>query len=204
MRYKWFWLLAGWLMIVGLVSCSRVETSVSAETTPTLQVETAVVTGSPTTAVEPIGSSLAESSATEADLIREETPSLQSTAIPITLTQVIQEEKMMVGSSNFEALVRQAKEDLATRQGIGLDQIKLLEVREVVWPDSSLGCPEEGTNYQQVPQAGLLIRLGAGDRMYFYHGDTTQAPFLCERMVDIFKVTPKVDEMVPPPDHEID
>ena len=103
-----------------------------------------------------------------------------------------------------ETLVRQAKEDLARRLSIDVDQIKTLEVREVVWPDSSLGCPEEGIVYQQVPQEGLLIRLGVGKSMYFYHSDKTQVPFLCEQRLDILKITPKVDELVPPPDSEID
>jgi len=101
-------------------------------------------------------------------------------------------------------LVKQAKEDLAQRLGIVIDQIAALEVREVIWPDSSLGCPEEGVTYQQVPQEGLLIRLGVGKSMYFYHSDKTQAPFLCEQRSDILKITPKVDELVPPPDSEID
>lgn len=107
--------------------------------------------------------------------------------------------------SFLDEMVTKAKEDLADQFSIELDQINLLEVREVTWPDSSLGCPQPGMVYSQVPQEGLLIRLGVGDRMYFYHSGGSQDPFLCEDSSRIVpKVTPKTDEFVPPPDSEID
>lgn len=102
-------------------------------------------------------------------------------------------------------MIMHAKKDLAQRLSVEVDQINLLEIREVIWPDSSLGCPQSGTVYDQVPQNGLLIRLGVGGRMYFYHSGGTQAPFLCEGTSQVVpKVTPKHDEFIPPPDHEID
>lgn len=102
-------------------------------------------------------------------------------------------------------IIMQAKKDLAQRLSVEVDQINLLEIREVIWPDSSLGCPQSGTVYNQVPQNGLLIRLGVEGRMYFYHSTGTQAPFLCEGTSQVIpKVTPKHDEFIPPPDHEID
>jgi hypothetical protein len=101
--------------------------------------------------------------------------------------------------------VRVASEDLARRLSIAMDQIRLLEVREVTWPDSSLGCAQPGETYQQVPQDGLLIRLGAGGRMYFYHSGASGEPFLCEGTAQMIpQVIPKDDELVPPPDWEID
>ena len=54
--------------------------------------------------------------------------------------------------------------------------------------------------------AGLLPWFLNLDRqMYFYHSGGAQAPFLCEATSQVLpKLTPKVDEFVPPPDHEID
>ena len=102
-------------------------------------------------------------------------------------------------------MVNKAKEDLADRLSVELDRINLLEVREVTWPDSSLGCPQPGMAYAQVPQEGLLIRLGVDKEMYFYHIGEAQVPFLCEATSQVVpKVTPKTDEFVPPPDWEID
>jgi hypothetical protein len=102
-------------------------------------------------------------------------------------------------------LIIQAKQDLAERLGIATDQIELLSYEEVVWPDSSLGCPQPGMAYAQVTQEGLLIRLGVGREMYFYHSGGAQAPFLCEQTSQIVpEFTPKYDELLPPPGSEID
>jgi hypothetical protein len=109
------------------------------------------------------------------------------------------------GNPDWDEMVTKAKNDLAGRLSIEVSQIGLLEVREVTWPDSSLGCPQPGMIYSQATQDGLLIRLGAGGRMYFYHSGKAQIPFLCEESSQMVpQVTPKVDEFVPPPDSEID
>jgi hypothetical protein len=116
---------------------------------------------------------------------------------PVTLPD------MSDGTQN--PLIIQAKQDLAERLGIATDQIELLSYEEVVWPDSSLGCPQPGMAYAQVTQEGLLIRLGVGREMYFYHSGGAQAPFLCEQTSQIVpEFTPKYDELLPPPGSEID
>ncbi len=81
----------------------------------------------------------------------------------------------------LQRLALQAKEDLASRTGIAVDQIAVLEVQPVTWPDGSLGCPQPGMAYIQVTVDGLLIRLRAGDRTYEYHSGGSRAPFLCEQ-----------------------
>jgi hypothetical protein len=102
-------------------------------------------------------------------------------------------------------LVLKAKGDLAERLGIPLEEIKLLSFDEVVWPDSSLGCPQPGITYAQVPQDGTLIRLGVGMEMYFYHSDGGQTPFLCEGTSQIVpSAILKSDELIPPPGSELD
>jgi hypothetical protein len=77
--------------------------------------------------------------------------------------------------------VLQAEEDLAQRLSTQVDQIELLEVAAVVWPDGGLGCPHPGVVYTQVPRDGLLIRLRVGKRTYHYHSGGGRSPFLCER-----------------------
>jgi hypothetical protein len=52
---------------------------------------------------------------------------------------------------------------------------------------------------------GLLIRLGVGKEMYLYHSGENADPFLCESTSPVIpNVTPEIDELVPPPDSEID
>jgi hypothetical protein len=78
-------------------------------------------------------------------------------------------------------LVTQAKEDLAHQLSIPLSAISLLKFKEVVWPDSSLGCPRPGLAYTQVLQPGFLIRLSARGRSYEFHAGARGAPFLCSQ-----------------------
>jgi hypothetical protein len=105
----------------------------------------------------------------------------------------------------LESLIEKAREDLAQRLSIPASQIKLLETRQVTWPDASLGCPQPDMVYAQGSVEGLLIRLGVGKKMYLYHSGGTTEPFLCESTSPIFsESTPKTDEFVPPPDSEID
>ncbi len=83
-------------------------------------------------------------------------------------------------SSEAEQIVLQAKQDLAKQLAISIDQITLVEVREITWPDSSLGCPQPGMMYLQVLIDGYLIRLRAGERIYEYHSGGNRPPFLCQ------------------------
>ncbi len=81
----------------------------------------------------------------------------------------------------LQGLVMQAKEDLARRLSIEVEQIELLEASAVVWPDSGMGCPQPGMVYTQVQRDGALIRLRVGKRIYNYHSGGNRLPFLCEQ-----------------------
>jgi len=82
-------------------------------------------------------------------------------------------------SSDMENLVIQAKEDLADRLPVPIDQIKVLEARSVVWPNASLGYPQPGMKYKQVQVDGVLIRLQANGQVYEYHSGGNRGLFLC-------------------------
>jgi len=83
-------------------------------------------------------------------------------------------------SSGMEGLIEKAKEDLAQRLAIDVENINVLEARAVVWPDASLGCPQPGIVYAQVQTAGYLIQLEANSEIYEYHMDTGEQVILCE------------------------
>jgi len=165
MKRKWIWILAGWLAAAGLVSCGPVTATVATE-----------------------------SALPEPDLSEEASPVPAGTltppwtVAPISPTQTTQKGPQMVSPtaptpSNpaFQKLVRQAQEDLAQRLSIQADQIGLVEVRAVVWPDGGMGCPQPGMAYTQVQREGLFIRLRVGKRIYHYHSGGGSAPFLCEQ-----------------------
>ncbi len=105
---------------------------------------------------------------------------------------------------NQDEVVARAVADLAQRLGVASDQITVREVRAVVWPDGSVGCPQPGTVYEQATESGLLILLQSGNRVYHYHSGESQVPFWCDPRGVFTRATPKVDEFVPPPGSEID
>jgi hypothetical protein len=111
------------------------------------------------------------------------------TANPITPSEIITKEVSPMekatpastpSDSGLQKFVNQAKQDLAQHLDISPDKIEVVEVKAVVWRDSSLGCPQPGMAYLQVLQDGLLIRLKVGDKIYNYHSGGNRPPFLCE------------------------
>ncbi len=64
-----------------------------------------------------------------------------------------------------------AKEDLAKTLSTSVDNIKLSNIEEVTWNDSSLGYPKPDEQYLQVLTPGFKIFLSYNDIIYEYHGD---------------------------------
>ena len=81
--------------------------------------------------------------------------------------------------AGLAGLVAVAVNDLAERFDIDASAISVVEVREVIWRDSSLGCPVEGMSYLQVLVDGSLIVLEANGQTYQYHSGRDGVPFYC-------------------------
>lgn len=84
-------------------------------------------------------------------------------------------------SEASEPLVELAKEHLANRKGIDKEQITVLSVKAVDWPDASLGCPEPGMFYAQVITPGYGIVLSHDGERYEYHTDRSSRVVLCQQ-----------------------
>jgi len=69
--------------------------------------------------------------------------------------------------------------DLAQKLDIAGSGIETLFIKPVLWPDTSLGCPEEGKQYAQVITPGYQILLQAGEYVYEYHTDEQNQVVLC-------------------------
>jgi hypothetical protein len=82
---------------------------------------------------------------------------------------------------DLQRLITEAREDLARRLSVAVEQIEVLEATAVVWPDAGVGCPEPGMRYRQVPVDGARIRLRTEGREYEYHSGGRRGLFLCER-----------------------
>jgi len=83
-------------------------------------------------------------------------------------------------ASGLEDLIEKAKEDLAQRLSIPTSDISLVEAKEVVWQDGSLGCPQPGMLYTQVITPGYLIKLKYDIRDFEYHAGKDRSPVYCE------------------------
>ena len=92
-----------------------------------------------------------------------------------------------VADLKSKPLVVQAIEDLAQRESISPDEVEVVSAEEVVWPDTSMGCPHPDMRYPQVLQDGMRIILRANGREYAYHSGGHRAPFLCDRKVSLQK-----------------
>ncbi len=78
-----------------------------------------------------------------------------------------------------DAVEAAALADLASRLGVSPDQITVVRLRAVDWPDASLGCPEEGMAYTQVVTPGFQVLLMVDERVFDYHAGSDGEAFLC-------------------------
>jgi hypothetical protein len=93
----------------------------------------------------------------------------------------------------LQELIEKAKEELAGRLNIPVSQIVLLDAKAVVWPDASLGCPQPGMAYKQVPEDGALIILQVEGINYRYHNGGSRGLFLCETIYKDPEKPPQID-----------
>jgi hypothetical protein len=64
-----------------------------------------------------------------------------------------------------------AREDLAKRLGVPLEDIQVAQVHRMDWSDESLGCPQPGKTYAFKRSKGHLFELQHRSRTYRYHAD---------------------------------
>lgn len=100
------------------------------------------------------------------------TPTLQPTPSP-TNTSVPSKVSTPQPSGTIcpscDSIEDQAREALANWLGISSEEIEVLEVEEVEWPDASLGCPQPGMVYAQVITPGWRVVMRVGDKTHEYH-----------------------------------
>jgi hypothetical protein len=68
-----------------------------------------------------------------------------------------------------------ARKDLATRLGIEEKDIIIASAQSTTWSDASMGCPEEGVEYNTRNIEGYVLTLRHGSRNYRYHSDMDRA-----------------------------
>ncbi len=118
------------------------------------------------------------------------TPEPVSADLPTELVEPISPvspvaKEMNASTDDFpgsELPVNAAIADLSEKTGTPEDQISIVSIEAKDWPDSSLGCPEEGFMYAQVITPGYLVVLEADGQQYNYHTDEIgKNVVLCEQ-----------------------
>jgi type III secretory pathway component EscV len=72
-------------------------------------------------------------------------------------------------TAEAQEMISLVRQDLSERLGISIDEIAVVSVESVEWPNSSLGCPKPGMNYITVITPGYKIMLEADGKQYAYH-----------------------------------
>jgi hypothetical protein len=86
---------------------------------------------------------------------------------------------------DMAVLVDKSKAELAQRMSLQVNQIGLVEATEVVWPDTSLGCPQPGMMYAQIMTPGYKIILTYGNMQFEYHTGNNQAVVFCDKAIPL-------------------
>lgn len=80
-----------------------------------------------------------------------------------------------------ERIVAAVRADAARRLGQDPARVRVVSLEAVDWPDTSLGCPEQGKFYAQVITPGYRVVVRAGNTDYEYHTDRAGNFVLCIR-----------------------
>ena len=85
------------------------------------------------------------------------------------------------GGEGFQlGIIELVVRDMALRLKLDLNEIKVISIENVEWPDGGLGCPLPGADYAQVITPGFRITLEAAGEVYIYHTNTGVAFFQCQ------------------------
>jgi hypothetical protein len=139
----------------------------------------------PTSVATPSQASPTQPSPTETRAAQPALPTLTSPPSParpsVAAPAIGSPAKEVTPPPQARSVVRLAEEDLAQRLGLKPEQIRLVSVQAVEWPDTSLGCPQPGMMYAQVITPGYRVALEAGGQTYDYHTNQSDRVVLCQK-----------------------
>lgn len=77
-------------------------------------------------------------------------------------------------SFDRDTAAERAREDLAMRTGVAVDDVTVLEIVDTEFPDASLGAPENGEMSAMMISSGWRITFSADGKKYEYRADKYQ------------------------------
>jgi hypothetical protein len=116
--------------------------------------------------------------------------------VSFTAPPKITQQAQASNSPDLKTPIEKAKGDLAQRLSISVTEIDLVEAKDVIWPDASLGCPQSGMIYAQMETEGFIIQLEAQGQTYEYHTDKDATVILCEYTPERSNLKKEIDKNV--------
>jgi hypothetical protein len=100
-------------------------------------------------------------------------------------------EKSLPLEPAFEGLAQQARQDLANRLTLEVNQVEFLKVVPAKWPYDPVGCPPLEGKQMDENNPGYQILLTANGQTYTYHTDGKDWIVLCNlRMPNEIRTLP--------------
>jgi hypothetical protein len=88
----------------------------------------------------------------------------------------------LLANRSPDAVIELARNRAAEQAGISPDQVTVVNVEEVEWPDFSLGCPNLLGHFSvaQVTVPGFIVQLDVAGSPAIYHTDRGVRAMACE------------------------
>ncbi|HEX6287585.1 MAG TPA: hypothetical protein VFZ66_00265 [Herpetosiphonaceae bacterium] len=83
-------------------------------------------------------------------------------------------------SQHNQPVVVLARQQLADTLGCDAQAVQIVDVEEMEWSDSSLGCPQPGMMYMQVITPGYRVTLEHSGQRYIFHTDLAHRAIRCD------------------------
>jgi hypothetical protein len=78
--------------------------------------------------------------------------------------------------------VEKARQDLANRLDVPIDEVRVVSLTERTWPDGSLGCPQPVQQYTQALVEGAQLVLEVNGTEYNYHAGGGRDFLFCPKL----------------------
>lgn len=167
------------LVMAVLATACNGGTSSSPPSAVTLADSTSAPTSTSTTA-DSTASSASSPSSTSTATVPTDPDDTVATSTTTDDSDSDTEEPPDVVIDDMEALLVPVRQDAADRTGAETDEVRVVDMEIREWPDSSLGCPQEGESYTDAPTAGIRLVVEAAGSTLDYRLNFEGSFWLCE------------------------
>jgi len=88
----------------------------------------------------------------------------------------------LMANRSPDAVIDLARTNAATRAGVSPDQVSVVDVQAVEWPNFALGCPQQLPRFAvaEVTVPGFIVQLDVAGTPMTYHTDRGLRAIPCE------------------------